>query len=292
MSSFRRSVVFGLTAGVVVVAACRDAKQEAAKRSAEELRAHVRQAREGIDRLTLGFVPLLESLAPSLAGPIGRNSVDDVRFELIAMNGRQTSAGALSFYPTGFVAAVGRDGQAIARNVPAPDDRMRGLPLATMFPPVRSALEGRSTLGVGELPPSSDQPSRVYLVAAVPVRDAQGAVIGALTAGISYGQLARSIERAIRVHTGTEPVLWVGLQRNGRVLPSGNDKDVPPRWLVPQTLIARIPRDHEARLQASGGVYIWTFIEDGQRGWAGALATLSQLENTRVLIFRSEAMQR
>jgi hypothetical protein len=256
------------------------------------MRAHVQQAREGLDRLTQSFVPLLEALAPSLAQPIATNRTDDVRFELIGMGTRQTPVGTLSFFPTGFVAAVGRDGRAIARNIAEPDDLMRGLPLATMFPPVRAALEGRSTMGVGEMPPSQDQPSRVYLVAAVPVRDAQQNVVGALTSGISYGQLARSVERAIRVHTGTEPVLWVGLRRNDRVLPSGADKDVPPRWLVPQPLVAQIPRDAEARLRAGNGVFTWSFVENGQRGWGAALATLPQLEGTSLLLFRSEAMQR
>jgi hypothetical protein len=131
----------------------------------------------------------------------------------------------------------------------------------------------------------------VYLVAAVPVRDAQNNIIGSLAAGVSYGPLARAITTAVRVHAGDQPILWVGLQRNGRVLPSGRDRDVPERWLVPASLIGRIPANAAQRLATGNGTMTWTFVEDGQRGWAGALATLPQLEGTNLVLFRSEAQQ-
>jgi hypothetical protein len=131
----------------------------------------------------------------------------------------------------------------------------------------------------------------VYLVAAVPVRDAQNTVIGALAAGVSYGQLARALDTAVRVHAGQQPVLWVGLERNGRVLPSGRDRDVPERWLIPASLIGRIPANAAQRLSGANAMTTWTFVENQERGWAGALGAIPQLEGTNVLIFRSEAQQ-
>lgn len=293
MRHHRRAVLglFALAAIASTQAACKDPRQEAAKRSAAEMPAHVRQAREGMERITTGFVPVLEGLAPALAAPITANNAGNVRYELIGMNTRQVPAGALTFFPTGFVVAVNRDGVAIARNIAEPDDLMRGMQLAAMFPSVRTALGGTSAAAVGELPPGPDQPSRVYYVAAVPVRGPDGAVVGALAAGISFGQIARSLERAIRTHTGPQPVIWVGLEREGRVLPSGRDRDVPERWLVPQSLVNRIPAGAAARARGGAPVY-WEFVEDAQRGWAGALASLPTLEGTNLLLFRSEASQR
>lgn len=282
-----------VTAATVASTGCKDVKLEAAHRSEAQMAGHVREARAGVERLTRSFVPVLEGLAPSLVQSMTTHDVPGVRFTLIGMGSQNTPAGSLSFFPTGFIAAVGPDGLAIARNIDETRDLMRGMPMRTLFPSVASALGGNSRLGVGELPASPDMPSRVELVAAVPVRDVHGAILGALAAGISYGQLARAIDTAVRVHAGQEPVLWVGLQHGGRVLPSGRDRDVPARWLVPASLIGRIPADAAQRINdGTTAPFVWTFIEESERGWAGAIASVPPLEGTRVLIFRSEAMQR
>jgi hypothetical protein len=275
----------------LVCASCKDPKQEAARRSATQVPTHVRDAREGLDRLTRGFQPVLEGLAPHLAAPMAAHNTENIRFALIGLGSEQTPSGSLAFFPTGFVVAVGMDGIAIARNVAEPDDLMHGMPLANMFSSVRDAIAGHGGQSVGELPATADSPSRVYLVAAVPVRDVSGTILGALAAGISYGQLARSLDTAVRVHSGQEPVLWVGLRRNGRVLPSGHDRDVPERWLIPQPLISAIPRDADARIEAGHGQFVWTFIEGDARGWGGSLAAQPQLQDTTIVIFRSEARQ-
>ncbi len=274
-------------------AGCKDMKLEAAHRSEAQMAGHVRDARAGVDQLTRSFVPVLEGLAPSLTQSMTAHDVGGIRFALIGMASQHTPAGSLSFFPTGFIVAVGTDGVAIARNIDETSDLMRGMPMRSLFPSIARALEGTGGLGVGELPAEPNNPSRVELVAAVPVRDAQNTVIGALAAGISFGQLSRAIDTAVRVHAGQEPVIWVGLQRNGRVLPSGHDRDVPARWLVPASLIALIPPNAGQRV--AGGAttpFVWTFVESGERGWAGALASVPQLDGTNMLIFRSEAMQR
>jgi hypothetical protein len=252
---------------------------------------HIRDARAGVEQLTRAFVPVLEGLAPSLTQPMTAHDNAGIRFALLGMQAQHTPAGSLSFFPTGFIVATGVDGVAIARNIDEQSDLMRGTNLAALFPSVRNGVAGTSGLGIGELPATPDQPARVYLVAAVPVRDAQNNVIGSLAAGISYGPLARAITTAVRVHSGDQPIIWVGLKRGDRVLPSGHDRDVPERWLVPTSLIGRIPPGAESRLASGNGTTTWNFVEDGQRGWAGALATIPQLEGTSLVLFRSEAQQ-
>lgn len=287
-----RVSTFALVASVTVgLVGCKDTKREAAQRSLTHMTEAVRDARAGVDQLTRSFVPVLDGLAPSLTRSMTAQDIPGIRYALIGMNTQHTAAGSLSFFPTGFIAAVGPDGVALARNVDESGDLMRGMPLASLFPSIRGALGGTSGLSVGELPASGDSPSRVYLVASVPVRDAANVVIGALAAGISYGQLARSVDTAVRMHTGQTPVVWVGLLRNGRVLPSGHDRDVPERWLVPASLISQIPANSATRLATPNAEFSWTFVEGGERGWAGALGVLPQLEGTNVLIFRSEAQQ-
>ena len=286
--ALRSIVMLGLS---VAFAGCKDFKAEAARRAETHMADHVRDARAGIDQLTRTFVPVLEGLAPSLTQSMTAHDIGGVRFALIGMQTEHTAAGSLSFFPTGFITAVGPDGVAIARNTDEQSDLMRGTNMANLFPAIRDALGGHGTLGVGELPATPDQPSRAYLIATVPVHDAQNNVIGALAAGVSYGQLAHAVTTAVRVHAGQEPVLWIGLERGGRVLPSGRDRDVPERWLVPAALIAQIPPGAATHMSGPNQMTTWTFVEGGQRGWAGALAAVPQLADTRVLIYRSEATQ-
>jgi hypothetical protein len=270
------------------VTGCRNESLEASHRSEHDVQANIGQARDGLQRFTSGFVPLLESLAPSIRTSVAANNEANVRFDLMGLGTRQTSAGSLTMYSTGFVVAVRPDGTAIARDIAEADDRMREMQLNPLFPSVRAALAGTAGLGLGELPPTSDQPARTFVVAAAPVRNADNSVAGALAAGVSYGHLAHSIERAIRTQIGQRPVIWVGLHHGNRVFPSGADRDVPPAWLVPQSLINQVPADWQARLARGGGQFTWNFVENNVRGWGAALATMPQLDDTRVLIFRSE----
>jgi len=281
-------VVLGLLVVTVVGAACKDTRPEFARRSEREVPANIRVAREGLDQLTRSFTPILDQLATGMAPSVQSGVEDRVRFQLIEARTRQVQGGSMTLFPTAFIAAVSVAGTAIARDIARDDDFMRALPMATMFTSVRHALDGHSAISVGELAATADQPARVLMVAASPIRAEGGAVVGTLCAGIRYGDLSRALEQAIRARVGTRPVLWVSLVRNGRVLPSGRDRDVPPRWLVPQPLIAQIPRDAAARLTRGNGLFTWNFIEGETRPWGAGMGTLDALEGTNVLIFRSE----
>ena len=79
----------------MLLAGCRDAHKDAANRSVAEVPQHLAQAREGLERLTRNLVPVLEGLAPALAGePITAkltkapgNGADIGGLKVVAQNG-------------------------------------------------------------------------------------------------------------------------------------------------------------------------------------------------------------
>jgi hypothetical protein len=277
-----------VAATALALVACKDNKQMHAERAATNLRADVPRAREAAQRAVDGFGPKVRELSPLIATSLVGNDAPAIRSALV---GFTTPGGPMTLYPTSFVAVTDREGRALARDVPnESDDRMKGLDLKAIFPCVRQALEGRDGTCVGELPAVGDVPSRVVLVGAAPVKNPANEVIGVISAGLTYGAVARMIDSAIRPHVG-DAVLWTSLRWNGRILPSGRDRDVPHRWIVPESLVRVVPAADATRVASAGGEHFWPFQQDG-RGWGGAVAALAMIPDTQLVLFRSEASQR
>jgi hypothetical protein len=277
-----------LVAAAMAVSACKDKKQVAAQTSVTNLRADLARAREGAQRAVDSLLPKVRELVQPVATPIANNDMAALRSTLV---GFTTPGGPMTLLPASFVAVTGREGLVLSRDLPnESEDRMKGMDLRVPFPCVRQALEGREGQCVGELPPEGSVPSRVILMAAVPVKNSSDEVIGAVSAGLTFGALSRMIDTAVRGSIG-DAVFWTGLRRGERVLPSGTDQDVPRRWLVPESLIRVIPAAEASRVAQSGGEHFWPFEQDG-RGWAGAIGALPFLEGTQIVLFRSEASQR
>ena len=247
---------------------------------------------EALDRLTRGFVPVLEGLAPSLSVPMSQHNADNVRFALLGMGTQHTDAGSLTVYPTGFVVAGGTDGVAVARNIAQADD-------LDAWDAPRDHVSGDSERAGGEPAApgwGSWRPRRTSPRAATWSRPCRFTTRREPWWVLSRQgfRLGRSVARSIRRsewNAGQEPVLWVGLRHNGRVFPSGRDRDVPERWLVPASLVTQIPPGADQQVESGRGEYVWQFVENGARGWAGGLGRLVQIQETDVLIFRSEASQ-
>jgi hypothetical protein len=267
---------------------CKDSKQTHANASAQNLRADLGRAREAAQRTVDGYVPKVRELVGPITAPLTGNDPPAIRSTLV---GFTTPGGPMTLYPTSFVAVTGRDGIAIARDIAnESEDRMKGMDLKALFSCVRQATEGIEGMCVGEIPPVGNLPSRVMLVAAAPIKNAANEVIGTISAGLTYGAVARMIDSAVRGHVG-DAVFWTGLRYHGRVLPSGTDQDVPRRWLVPASLIREIPAAQAQRIESAGGEHFFPFIQDN-RGWAGVIAALPMIPETQVVLFRSEASQR
>jgi hypothetical protein len=260
---------------------CKDKKAVNAQVSEAALRADLPRAIEAANRLTGGMVERVGSVASQIARPLAAGDQGNLRAELVALS---TPGGPLTMYSFSFVVAIDRDGRVVARDKPnESDDRMKGMQFRPLFSCVGRALENHAELCVGELPAEGETPSRAVLLAATPLLDAQNQVIGALGAGVTFGPLSRMIDSATRLTTG-DAVFWTALRYNGRVFPSGTDRDVTARWLLPAVLVRRAPRT-----PVTAPTFV-NYIEDG-RGWAAAFAPLASIPSTEVLLYRSEARQ-
>lgn len=259
-----------------------------AQNAETNLHAEVPRAREAARRLTADFLPKVRASGGPISALVADGGGPALRSALVALT---TPGGPMTLFSTSFVVATDREGRGIARDIAnESDDRMRGMDLRTTFESVRKALVGQETLSDGELPAVGDVPSRVVLVAAVPLRNAQGEIVGSLAAGITYGTLARMIDGALRGGVGNS-VFWTGIRVGERVLPSTGDRDVVARWLVPPVLIQKIPTAEAQRVASAGGEQYFHFAEGG-RGWGGVVASLPALPNGQLVLFRSEASQR
>jgi|LNFM01.2.fsa_nt_gb hypothetical protein len=275
-------------AAFAMTTACKDKKMVHAQTSVTNLRADMQRARTAAQRAVDGFVPKVLELAGPAAAPLTNNDPVALRSTLV---GFTTPGGPMTLYPTSFVAVTGRDGLALARDLPnESDDRMKGMDLRAPFACVRAALEGRQGMCVGELPAVQNVPSRVLLVAVAPVKNAAGETIGSISAGLTFGVLSRMIDTAVRGNVG-DSVFWTGLRYRDRVLPAGTDQDVAPRWRVPQSLVRTIPAVDAMRIEQAGGEHFYPFEQDG-RGWGGAIGSLPFLPGALLVLFRSEASQR
>lgn len=280
--------VLAAAAFIVSAPACKDNKLAHAQTSATALREDMQRARTAAQRAVEGFVPKVRELVGPVTGPVTNNDPVALRSTLV---GFTTPGGPMTLYPTSFVAVTNRDGVALARDLPnESDDRMKGMDLRAPFECVRAALAGREGMCVGELPAVQNVPSRVLLVAAAPIKNAAGETIGSISAGLTFGVFSRMIDTAVRGQVGGA-VFWTGVRYQDRVLPSGTDQDVAPRWRVPASLIRTIPAADAMRIEQAGGEHFYPFEQDG-RGWAGGIGALPFLPRTLLVLFRSEASQR
>ncbi len=259
---------------------CKDKKLAVAQVSEAALRADMPRALDATNRLTSGMVSTVQSATAAVARPMAANEPGNLRAELVSLT---TPGGPFTLYSFSFVVAIDREGRVVARDrANESDDRMKGMLLRPLFNCVAKALEDHGELCVGELPAEGETPSRVVLMATAPLHDAQNQVVGALAAGITFGQLTRLIDAATRTGVG-DAVFWTGLHSGGRVFPSGRDRDVVARWLVPDILVRRVP----ATIASTTYLH---YVEDG-RGWGAAYAPLPTIANTELVLFRSEARQ-
>jgi hypothetical protein len=237
------------------------------------------------------------------------SNVARVRNRLLDLHDDHTEVGRdLTLYPTWFIAAVGTDGKAIAADRTPDHDFLPGRDLGSMFPCVRAALAGTGGSCSGVMPAAGDVPERTYLVAAQPTRGplpsapaadgdagaptpAPEGVNGVVVAAINYGRVAKAVRELLNLSTARERVqLYVGLVRAGQVMPSGrNNSDVAAAFLVPDSLVPRVPRDLDARLAQGNGSTTFTFAENnGQLQWGAAAGRVPSLDaETSLVVFRT-----
>ncbi|HTU59502.1 MAG TPA: hypothetical protein VMF89_13725, partial [Polyangiales bacterium] len=98
--------------------------------------------------------------------------------------------------PMSFIAVVGKDGKAIARDIDPDKDKMKGMDLAKLFPVVADALKGKAGTSMGEFESEDPEKPSVTIMMAAPAHY-KGEVVGALVLGIPLWRLQQVITKQL-----------------------------------------------------------------------------------------------
>jgi hypothetical protein len=128
--------------------------------------------------------------------------------------------------PMSFLAVVGKDGKAIARDIEP--DKMKGMDLGKMFPVVQDALNGKAGHAVGEFQSEEEggKPSITVLMAAP--AHYKGEVVGALVLGIPLWRLQQVLTKQLQMELGGKEsvVIWVYVYRGSELHHHGTPPDL------------------------------------------------------------------
>ena len=129
--------------------------------------------------------------------------------------------------PMSFIAVVGKDGKAIARDIDPDKDKMKGMDLAKLFPVVADALNGKAGTSMGEFESEDPNKPSVTIMMAAPAHY-KGEVVGALVLGIPLWRLQQVITKQLQMEIGGKQsvVLWVYVYRGAELHHHGTPPDL------------------------------------------------------------------
>lgn len=129
--------------------------------------------------------------------------------------------------PMSFIAVVGKDGKAIARDIDPDKDKMKGMDLAKLFPVVADALKGKAGTSMGEFESEDPDKPSVTIMMAAPAHY-KGEVVGALVLGIPLWRLQQVITKQLQMEIGGKQsvVLWVYVYRGAELHHHGTPPDL------------------------------------------------------------------
>jgi len=129
--------------------------------------------------------------------------------------------------PMSFIAVVGKDGKAIARDIDPDKDKMKGMDLAKLFPVVADALNGKAGTSMGEYESEDPNKPSVTIMMAAPAHY-KGEVVGALVLGIPLWRLQQVITKQLQMEIGGKQsvVLWVYVYRGAELHHHGTPPDL------------------------------------------------------------------
>jgi hypothetical protein len=224
-----RGIQLWLFGCVLLAAACgpsgapaarKTVRMEHAPRVAAVIREDMARHRTGLqraaDRIAAGFVKVE-----------GEQQEREIRQVLKLLRSPKKGVQELVISPLSFIAAVGKDGKVIARDVEP--DQMKGMDLGKLFPSVKSALGGEQAQEVGEFASlnKGGKPS-VTIILASPARY-RGEVVGALVLGIPLWRMQQRLSKQLQMEeAGKKPgvVLWVYLYRGDELHHHGTPRDL------------------------------------------------------------------
>jgi len=195
-------------------------RMEHAPRVAAVIREDMARHRTGLqraaDRIAAGFVKVE-----------GDQQEREIRQVLKLIRSPKKGVQELVISPLSFIAAVGKDGKVIARDVEP--DQMKGMNLGELFPSVKTALGGEQAQEVGAFASlnKGGKPS-VTIILASPARY-RGEVVGALVLGIPLWRMQQRLSKQLQMEeAGKKPgvVLWVYMYRGDELHHHGTPRDL------------------------------------------------------------------
>jgi len=241
---------------------------------AEDMARHVEGVEDAARRLAPGFV---------VEDPTERERQMRVALKYV----QEPPRGVPEFIasPMSFLAAVGKDGLVMARDVDDEDDHMQGQDYAARYALVRRALaEGVPGYELGEFPSEEEggKSSWSMLFVHPSVRD--GEVVGAVVAGIPLWRMAQRLSRQLQAERVSEDgiILWVYMYKGDELHHFGTPPDldtVVPDAATRQRGFERSPGGFTGEVQQFGRWYAW-----------GALPTRRVGDDVGVIIFRADPM--
>jgi hypothetical protein len=224
--------------------------EQHAPRVAQIIKEDLQRHREGLtraaDRIAAGFVKVE-----------GEQQEREMRQVLKLIRSPKKGVQELVISPMSFMAVVGMDGIAIARD--AEPDRMKGMNLGKLFPSVASALSGEIGFEIGEFESleKGGKPS-VTIMMAAPSRY-RGEIVGALVVGIPLWRLQQRLSKQLQMEAvgGDKQgiVLWAYIYRGDELHKHGTPADLD--LLVPDAATRR------AGLQKSPGGFTGEVAQHG-----------------------------
>jgi len=205
-----------------------------------------------------GVVKAAAKIAPGFAVADPETRESQIRAALRILQQPKKGIDEFVASPMSFLAAVGSDGVVIARD--REQDRMTGQDFKTRFEVVRQALGGAAATGLGEFfAEDPEAPSSWSILFAAPsIRD--GAVVGAVLAGIPLSRLAQRLSRQFRVEQDEGEPVWVYLYKGNRLFHWDTPPEVDALVRDPVARAARLAKapagyTEKARLQGELQVY-------------------------------------
>ena len=205
-----------------------------------------------------GVVKAAAKIAPGFAVADPETRESQIRAALRILQQPKKGIDEFVASPMSFLAAVGSDGIVIARD--REQDRMTGQDFKTRFEVVRQALGGAAATGLGEFfAEDPEAPSSWSILFAAPsIRD--GAVVGAVLAGIPLSRLAQRLSRQFRVEQDEGEPVWVYLYKGNRLFHWDTPPEVDALVRDPVARAARLAKapagyTEKARLQGELQVY-------------------------------------
>lgn len=219
--------------------------------------------KDDLERHARGLAAGAEKLAPGFVKVEGLQQDQDMRKVLKLLRNPKNGVPELVISPMSFMAVVGKDGVAIARDVELPDDKMKGMPLAELFPSVKSALAGTASWEVGEFASTEQggKPSVSIVMAAPSIYE--GEVVGALVLGIPMWRLQQRLSKQLAMEeSGSKPglVLWVYLYRGDELFFHGTPPDLEkqlPSKAARDAGLAKSPKGYTGQFQQMGFWYAY-----------------------------------